>query len=52
MNIVLPKYCAPFLFKWPVYLDDITDNKNRMENYGLADYFGVNSVMVESHSCR
>lgn len=51
-DLVLPPYCANLLVKWPVYLEDVTPYKDRLANFGLADYFEVHSIVVESKACN
>lgn len=45
-NLSLPIYCANILLKYPVYFDDITEDKNNFKNRALAAYHDRTSIVA------
>lgn len=49
-NVQVPSYCVSSVFKWPVYVTDITWDARNFVNYGMAAFYGVKSI--EALPCR
>jgi hypothetical protein len=45
-NLTVPKYCPNRLLKYPVYFDDINEDKNGFKNTGFATYYNRTSVVI------
>jgi hypothetical protein len=45
-NLAVPRNCTNIILKYPVYFDDITENKKDFRNIGFAAFYGKKSIVT------